>query len=284
MRNVPSLARQHVTTLICALVTVALSLVSDFLLGLPKETTWLTFFLGATVTVAATLLETRLSGVYSDLLNSKLRINSLIEQIEDPDLRVLANTSIDRCVLEIEGYRRGFIPASVHHHQRDQILKAKISYTSIIWMLNSEEFIEHSESATWRSYYDVVSQVAKRGVAVEQVFVTAKKNVFDAKGAITASAILDYLKKCAADGILVRVAFIEEWKRQSEPSDLYQSFSVIDNGLVIASVSGIDNIRLGTLLTRQPNRVQEYLGIYRRFQQLSRPLNEFLGELGSISK
>jgi len=101
--------RKYATTIIGSLVTIALSLISDFVLHLPNEITWLTFFVGSIITVTATLLEQNILDGISAEINHKLGIYGLLEQIEDEELYTRGKTAIEKCRVELENLSKGIL-------------------------------------------------------------------------------------------------------------------------------------------------------------------------------
>src|SRR5688572_7404884 len=102
-RNAMSFLKQYVTTFVSALVTLVLTLITDFVLNLPRDISWLIVSIGTIITLSATLLEKRLAETASKEIAGKLKLYNLLEQLDDDDvLRLRGLELINKCESELE--------------------------------------------------------------------------------------------------------------------------------------------------------------------------------------
>ncbi|RMG24816.1 MAG: hypothetical protein D6732_23235 [Methanobacteriota archaeon] len=271
-----SKAQQYNTTIIGALVTITLTLVSDFLLSLPKEITWLTFFLGSIVTVTTTMLEQKLLSVTSEELNRKLEIYELLESITDDELRHLADTELKEYLKKLREYSQGFTSFATHGYLANRIQTCRKSYKSTFWVTNLDEIHKLIDEDAGINYMRSNLEAIKRGVKIQRVFIFHKQDILDAQGNFIDQTALDIMRKQQDEGIEVRVSWLEDWRRYGETGDLYRDFVIIDGKEVFTHNFGVDQKVMGRTLIKNPNQVEEYKSRYERIWQLSKPLRDVI--------
>jgi hypothetical protein len=254
--------RKRIITLIGLLLTVILSLVSDFILKLPKETTWMTFFVGSIVTITVTLLGQEIEESIDNteynfkkaLANYSLMYDNF-ENLGDENLQYQIISLLDTL-------KKGEVPAFMAASRtRHLIMTAKTSCVSIYPIRQKQElydWVDYPRHRTWlRDNYDAV----KRGVKVERTFILKKSEFYihdqwDEKA-------LTVLSEQAENGILIRLIWYEDFQRAPTHMGLEQIFTIIDGKEVIHD-EGKGNNRL----YRMPSvKVQEFNDIWQEHKK-----------------
>lgn len=268
--------QQYNTAIIGALVTIVLTFASDFLLSLPKEITWLTFFLGSIVTVSTTLLEQRLLAATSEELNRKLEIYDLLETITDEEFRHLADMAITECVKKLREYSQGYTSFTSHAYLENRIKECKKSYKATFWVPNPDELYKLEDESAGINYVASNFESVKRGAKIQRVFIFHKRDMLDEHGKFFDQKALAILQKQQDGGIEVRVSWLDDWERYGDTSDLYRDFAIIDDKEVFTHNFGVGQKVLGRTLIKNPSQVEEYIIRYEKLWQLGKPLADAL--------
>lgn len=269
---------KYITTIIGILVTIGLSFVSDFVLRLPLEITWLTFFTGSIVTVATTLLEQNILARNSAEINRKLEIYGLLEQIEDPEIYQLASATVTECIEKLKKYKAGIIPSTTQAHLTDRLSKCNKSLKSTYWVPNLQALYLLEDDFVGRNYYELNVQALKRGVTIERIFLFNQEDVFDEGKNHFDEKALHILKQQQNDGVNVRVSWIRNLQGLHYDPELHQDFGIFDEYEVMLQLHGVGNSRHGTMLIKQPEQVKKYQIIFQKIWKLSRPIDEILNQ------
>ena len=272
--------QKYGTAIIGVLVTVFLSFASDFLLHLPREFTWLTFFLGSITTVAVTLLEHRLIDANTTELNKKLEIYNIHESIKDPELHQLADIAIAECIQKLKDYQSGIITSPVDGQSAamERLPHCKKSFETTFWVVNKQSLYRIQDTSSGRSYFQANVDAVKRGVDITRIFLLGKAQFVDANHNFFDSKAIKIIQQQQASGIKVRICWLEELERLDSFSELFHDFGILDNTEVIALRHGVGDIRHGTLIIKNIDQVRHYRRIYDRLWRLCRPIDEFLLE------
>lgn len=272
--KLPSKLQQYVTAIVGALITIALTMFSDFVLNLPKEITWLTFFIGAIITVIITLLEQRLLDTISTELNRKLEIYRLLEQISDPEMSILADMAVNECIQRLRDYNNGFVPVSEHGYLVTWLIKCKRSLQATFWVSSIDELYKLEDESAGRNYMQSNVDAIKRGVRIQRVFIMNKEGLVDASGHLSDPKALRILATQQKAGIEVRVNWLNEWARYGNTSELYKDFVIIDETEVRANSFGVTQKLLGTTWIKNSAQVSEYKKVFEQLWRLGLPLAE----------
>ncbi|MBL7178548.1 MAG: hypothetical protein ISS66_22220 [Desulfobacteraceae bacterium] len=274
----PQKLQGYVTTIVGTLITIALSLISDFILNLPSEITWLTFFVGAIVTVTVTLLEQRLLTVASEEINRKLEIYRLLDQIEDPELSQLARTAIRGCTEKLQEYANGVVTYSTHGYLTDRVGKCQKSLQATFWASDKIHLYNVENIPAGRSYYQLNEQLLKKGVRVERVFILRQADMLDDQGRFTDTKALRVIQGQQKEGVTVWISWLDNWGHYAANSDLYRDFAILDESEVLGHVYSVGNAPPRSILIKNQEKVSEYREVFAKLLKLSRSLDETLAE------
>jgi hypothetical protein len=225
--------RRYATTITGSLVTVALSLISDFILHLPNEITWLTFFVGSIVTITATLLEQNILDGISAEINQKLGIYELLEQIEDEELYSQGKTAIEKCRVELENLSKGILRLETGQLFRYliQITESAKSSIQVTQIISDDETIDRLlQSADAKPWYQQNVKLADRGIVFERLFIILRTKAVDSSSGKLRTNLESLLKRQAADKLKVMLVWQEELEQE-----LVQDFGIIDGKVVIVT-------------------------------------------------
>lgn len=264
--------QKYTTTIVGMLVTISLSLISGFMLKLPTEITWVTFFIGSMMTITITMLEQRLLEANSEEFNRKLEIYRLLEQIEDKELYNRGQATIEKCRAELENLSKGVlrlevgqlfrylieVTESAKHHIRTTHIGLDDKYIAI-WQTTGEE-----------QWYQQNVKSAKKGIIFERLFILSETTAIDSTSGKLKSIIKEVLQKQLQDGIKVLVA----WQEELDTPELIQDFGVIDNNVVLVTnpswTSGYSNVNV----YRRKFDVDRYIEIFEALRSRCRPIAE----------
>jgi len=276
-----SFFRQHVTTLLTALVTIALSFSSDFLLDLPREITWLTFFVGSIITLAATLVEIRLVEIASSEISRKLEIYGLLEKLEKDDtLRLRAMEIIDTCQAELENLTKGILRLEGGEFYRyvTEKMKTASRYVQAIHVA-----LELSDMYIWESeqgvinYYRVNVEAVQRRVTIERIFVLQKEKVINtANGQIIDLKTIEIMRQQKRDGINVIIVWIESMSENV----FGEEFMIFDGKEVQVNHPRLHDRYYNLSIIRKPSDVRSYRNKYSKLRAVGVPIDEFLKSIG----
>ena len=172
-------SEKFLTTIISSLATVVLTLSSDFLLKLPDEVTWLTFFVGAMVTISATLVEQRLLSATEDEIQRKLEGYKLLGQISDPELMQFGQAAIKECEEKLREYATGVFEENSHVYMTGRIETVQNRLQATFWVQNKNSIYNIEDTPAGQSYQNSNRALLKRGVQVERIFIMNKDDVID---------------------------------------------------------------------------------------------------------
>lgn len=272
--------QKYVTTITGLTVTLFLTLVSDFFLQLPNEITWLTFFMGSIITISTTLLEQRLIDQTSNEFSNKLRIYGLKDQIEDTELRELADKAIDECLQKLQDYRLGVISSTEEGraYSIKRLSRATTSLDATFWVQNKQALYSLEDSSAGRNYSQTNIDAIRHNIKIRRIFIIKKSDVLDSNGNFADAKALKIMQDQNNAGIDVRISWVEEWNQFGETKELYQDFGIFDGKEVATLRHGIGESQHGTLIIKNSNQVNDYQRVFQRIRNLSRPLNEIVNE------
>ena len=267
---------KYLLAIIGALVTISLSLISDFVLKLPKEITWLTFSIGAIITVTITLLEQKLLDSVSDEISRKIELYQILGKIEDPELYQLALNTISESIEKLRNYEQGIVPSTEHSYISSRLSKCKKIYQATFWAATIQSLYNVEDRSSAVNYYEANFEAVKRGIKVERIFLLSKDDVLETDGKFANQKALRIISRQQSEGINVRIIWLESLKDIVASSELYQDIAIIDEKEVSVQLHGVGNSRPGILLVKRESKVRDYQKIYEKLWKLSRPLNDVL--------
>ncbi len=229
--------REHSLPLIGFIITLVLVLISDFVLDLAKESTFIIFAIGSTLTVAITLLKAELVGTIDSRISRVLELYNLYGQISDPELRELASDLEfqDRLV-----------------NAKSKIRTSAVENESLAWRMETLPIREVS-------WYRSLQEAINRGCHVEEIHIVDESKVdvstltFRSLGHIQDERVQKY--------IMTR----EEATKRGGTHLLY-NFTVVDDEEVlyqrIVPGGGYD-----TIIDKSPAGIRQFV---RRFDTLKK--------------
>jgi len=266
----------YLSTIIGISITIAFSLVSDFILKLPKEITWLTFFTGSIITVSVTMLEQKLIDRMSEDLNKKIQIYSILENIKDPELYQIAQTAISECEEKLKSLEEGIIPTAEYSHHTNRLTLCHKSFQAIYWANTPESLYKLKDTFAGRNYYELNIEAVKRGVKIERIFILKKSDMLGADGKFQDKKAIDIIKNQQQNGINIRVCWNENLIEFPDSKNLFRDFGIIDNVEVIEQLYGAGGSRPGSKLIKQKYEVKKCIDVWQKLWRVSRPLEEIL--------
>lgn len=275
---------KYLLAIIGALVTISLSLISDFVLRLPKEITWLTFSIGAIITVTITLLEQKLLDSISDEISRKIELYQILGKIEDPELYQLALNTISESIEKLRNYEQGIVPSTEHSYISSRLSKCKKIYQATFWAATIQSLYNVEDRSSAVNYYEANFEAVKRGIKVERIFLLSKDDILDADGKFANQKALRIISRQQSEGINVRIIWLESLKDIVASSELYQDIAIIDEKEVSVQLHGVGNSRPGILLVKRESKVRDYQKIYEKLWKLSRSLNDVLEQHPASNK
>lgn len=165
------ITREYALPLIGFIVTLVLALISDFALGLARESTFLIFAIGSTVTIAMTVLKSELTEAIDSRISRVLELYSLYGRITDPELQQLAADLMDKTRTELSYLSRDIVnqPADLEFQERlanakSRIITCAVESESLSWKMES---LPSREVNWYRSLLDAIN----RGCLVEEIHI-----------------------------------------------------------------------------------------------------------------
>jgi len=230
--------QSHITTIVGALATIILSLVSDFFLKLPIEITWLTFSIGAIITITVTLLEQRLLDANTEEINRKLEIYRLLSTIGDDELLKRGHTAIEECRTELENLAKGVLRIeSPELYQyliqtssiaKYQILGTHIGFDELHVSLNGEASSALQTSGV-QQWFERKHKLMQQGIRFERVYILPRNVSTDSKAGRLSPEIIKHLEKQQSDGVTISVV----WQEDIDKPDLIQDITIFDNKVAL---------------------------------------------------
>jgi len=265
--------RKYATTIIGSLVTIALSLISDFVLHLPNEITWLTFFVGSIITVTATLLEQNILDGISAEINHKLGIYGLLEQIEDEELYTRGKTAIEKCRVELENLSKGILRLETgqlfrYLIQITESAKFSIQVTQII--LDDEVIDRLLKSADEKPWYQQNVKLAHRGIVFERLFIISRSKAVDSSSGKLRNNLESLLKRQEADKLKVMLV----WQEELEDTESIQDFGIIDGRVVIVTSPAWVGQYSNIVVYRRKFDVDRYIATFESLRSKGQTLVE----------
>jgi hypothetical protein len=283
--------RQGLTPIIGESVTIAFSFISDFLLGLPREFTWLTFFVGSMVTVAVTLLEMRLTDTASALsieMGRKLEIYHLLERLDKNNaLRSRASHIVNKCVVELQNLTKGILRLDCDEFY--SYITAKMNgMTPGAKVFAIHIALEPSDMYIWddipgiANYYEANIAAKKRDVEITRVFVLKKDMVIQPETwQVLNHRIVNIMRQQHDDELTIRVA----WDNELSATLLLEEFMIFSgkDGKEIQVNAPRPNDRYYNLvLLHDPSDIQSYETRYAELLSCSWDLKYFLKKVNGF--
>lgn len=257
--------KEYSLALVSLVVTLILTLIAEFVLTLSPEGTFLTFAVGAMITLSITLLQKELEKFITNDLGKSLELYQLIRKINDPDLQSevfnLANS-----------LSMGEIPpniTSVRSRKLVGIVKNRLQEAN--YPLPPEGIKRWNQNRT-ETWYQANVEAIGRGVVVERIFILKREDVI--KDDKWDEDVLKILQRQSNDGVVVRILWVEDitdlYYRRPE-RNLLTSFVLFDEQEVLVLGEG------GNRIHRSPSkRVLEYQMIFEEQLKYARGVNEIL--------
>ena len=202
--------QKYLTVLIGAFLTLLLSFVSDFVLSLSRETTWIIFSVGSVITITVSLLEQKVVDTVSDEIDAKIEVFSALARVKDPELYRLAQQALSDCLEKIKNYGDGIITLPDMAHMTNRLSTCQESYQATFWVPTLQSLYALQDTSAGRSYYELNLQALKRGVKIERIFIFNKQDVLDENGQFVDKRAKDILLGQSSDGVVVRVAWVDD--------------------------------------------------------------------------
>jgi hypothetical protein len=277
-RNAMSFLKQYVTTFVSALVTLVLTLITDFVLNLPRDISWLIVSIGTIITLSATLLEKRLAETASKEIAGKLKLYNLLEQLDDDDvLRLRGLELINKCESELENLAKGVLRLDRDEYYKyigDRMSTASKYVQAIHIALElSDMYIWENEQGIV-NYYRINKEAVQRRVRIERIFVLKKSRVIDASNnQVIDPRTIEILKRQRDDGIEVMIVWLE-----SMGDSLGEEFMIFDEKevQVQSSIPELPGRLYNLSLKRKASDVTYYGSKYSNLRAVGQPLEEFL--------
>lgn len=271
--------QNHITTIVGTLATVVLSLISDFVLKLPTEVTWLTFSIGAIITITITLLEQRLLDINSEEINRKLEIYRLLDSIEDDELLKRGHAAVEQCRTELDNLSKSILRIDtpdlfqylIHtsHTTKRFILGTHIGFDDLHINAN-DDFSFESQTTGEQQWYERKIELIKQGVQFERVYILPRSKATDDGLGNLKQGIRKHLEKQQNDGVKISVV----WQEDIDKPELVQDISIFDDKVVLvihpAWTTGYSDI---TVYKRNFD-VEKYTNIYNSLRTKGRSLAE----------
>lgn len=274
--------QSHITTIVGTLVTVLLSLVSDFLLKLPTEITWLTFSIGAIITITITLLEQRLLDTNSEEINRKLEIYRLLSNIGDDELLKRGHTAIEECRTELENLAKGVLRIeSPELYQyliktsgiaKYQILGTHIGFDELHMNLNSSASNALQTSGV-QQWFERKHKLMQQGIRFERIYILPRNISIDNKTGRLNPEIIKHLEKQQSDGVSISVV----WQEDIDKPDLIQDISIFDNKIALVIRPAWTTGYLDITVYKNEFDVTRYANIYNTIRSKGRTLQDLDG-------
>lgn len=267
-----STLRKYATTSIGALITITLSLISDFILKLPPETTWITFFVGSIVTITATILEQNILESSSSEIDRKLEIYSLLEKIQDEELYNRGKAAIEICRVELENLSKGILGLETGQLFRYlvEITETAKHHIRVTHIGLHEKYVEMWQTGGEQQWYKQNVKLVKRGVLFERLFILNKALCMDKELNKLKAGIKEMLQKQIHDGVKVLVV----WQDDLVDRRWIKDFAIVDSEVVLETkpdwIGGYSDVTV----YRKKFDVEGFTKIFEDLRSRSRPIPE----------
>lgn len=260
------LAREHLLAVISFVATLVLTLIAE-VINLSKDTTYLTFAIGTTITLTVSLLEKQLEDKVKNQIGESLEFYRLTEAIDDEDLR-------HEIIELVRSLGRGEIPPHIASSRSGKLF-AKTRKTIYAADYNpTSKHISRWEGPRLETWYQSGVDAVQRGVNLERIFILNKDEVI--QGRIWDETTLRILKRQSNDGIRVRILWIEDIAKGDVPPqrNVLQSLVIFDEKEVLETTNNVQRIY------RPPSeKLRECFEIYQEQRKFSRPLEEIISNI-----
>lgn len=259
--------REYVIAVVSSAVTVILTLIATFILQFEKEIIYITFATGTIITLTATLIKKELENIIKDKINKSLEPYRLIDEIDDKLLK-------EEIFNLARSLNLGEVPPHIAAIRSKQLLEQSknIIYASDYndELQNIYEWKNHPRLNTW---YKWNLDAIRRGVSIKRTFILRKNEVI--KNNVWDNITLNILKTQSADGVKVRILWIEEIISGS----LHPNRQILKDFVIFDMKEVQEFCKNETRIYRQPSkRVQEFIEILEEQKKFSRTLEEILDE------
>ena len=258
--------REYVMALVSLIVTLVLTLIADVVLQLSPEGTYLTFVIGATVTLSATLLEKELQTTISEKIGKSLDLYRLVASIDDEDLK----TEVFKLAY---GLSLGEVPPHIAAIRSVELLENAQDCIYASDLSTTLDSIYRWNTSRLKTYYKGNLEAIKRGVPIERTFILSRNAVLTNDQ--WDPVVLEILKRQSKDGIQVRVL----WQEDVTGSDMRPQRDILRDYVIYDKREVVEKSGIDARLYRSPSeKVQEFLQIYSEQKKFSRRLDEILEE------
>lgn len=258
--------REFITELTVISLTIIIGLIALLLPNVSKGEAYIVWAVGALmISVTFTLKKEILS-----VLNERIEIYSLLQKINDDELRRMAINCIDECRNNLENLAQGSFTGGVSEIFDHGILRIKninnsIQATHVVPTLSCLHIFNTQPSVI--NYYNANIEAIKRGVKIERIFIIDEEVFFDSDKNIVDIEALKIIKKQIDDGIDVTIAL----KKDIPESDLMEDFIIFDNSIVQIEKTGTANIYDGVTVTKIPKDIKLYQSKFRALRLNGHP-------------
>lgn len=258
------LAREYVMAVISFIATLILTLGAE-LLNFGRETSYLIFAIGTTITLTATLLEKELANKLEDDVSRTLDLYRQTKEIEDGELQ----SEIFKLAKSLS---QGEVPPYIAAIRSTKLFERakKTVYASDFNPLPKD--ILHWENSRLATWYKNGIDAVKRGVFLERIFILKKSDVL-VNGKWDKDS-LRILQKQSKDGIIIRILWIEE----VTSGDVRPQRDVLRNLVIFDETEVLITTQEPRIFRLPSEKVREYIEIFEEQKKFSRTLDELLSE------
>lgn len=259
-----NLFRKNIITIIGLLITIFLTFFSDFVLKLSADLTWITFIIGAIITITATLLKLEINERINLLETDIKREVAIYSEIYEIFKNLRDENIQNQLISLFDNLKKGEIPSFMAASRTRYLIRnAKQTCYSVYPVREKQDLYNWLEFPRHRSWLKENYEAISRGVKMERTYIL-KKNVFFNNEKLDEKA-LEVFKEQMQNGIKIRIAWFEDLERSSIHVSVDQTFTIID-GVDIIHDEGKGNNRI----YRKPSvKVQEFNEVWSEYKKYS---------------
>jgi hypothetical protein len=263
--------REYTLGIISLIVTLILTLIGEYVIKLSDEGTYITFAVGATITLAVTLLKYEQQKV-NDILREdirrefrgKLELYDLYESIDDQDLQ----SKVSELARNLS---KGEIPPYIAAVRSREILpKVKKMLQGSDYSTTLEGIYKWRDEPRRITWLSGNKEALARGVIIERIFVLSRSLVMPNRK--WDKKVFDILKEQHQAGIKVKVLWIEDITTRYPPTrNLEQNFAIYDGKEIL-----VEEGRATRMYKIPSEKVHEYIDIFAEQRKFSHNFDNIL--------
>lgn len=246
--------------------TVVLSLVS-FAFQFPRESTFIIFSLGVSITIATILIKRELT----EQLNEKLELYGSLDTIADAELRHFGYSIVNDAKKALKELNEGIVTLGAGHTFTAQINRMKsMNRGDTVFAVHPAPHKAIDYLYAWQSsiplqnYFEENCKAIKRGVKIQRVFILEKT---------------DWNKK--ATGIFQQhdhagIEVYITWYDDIKGLDVQELDFIVFPDAVIENHSADDTARYQIIIHKDPHEIRKRLDLFETLKNRGRPLNQIL--------